>query len=340
LEKEICMPKTESPVPTIDQYLGEPLRVGAPDLAGPLTVFPIFGPAPQLEYVAFAQGRTAGVIIKELESGPSVRDLVVENPTGTAVLLYEGEEVLGAQQNRNFDTSVLIPAGERLQVPVSCMEAGRWDASRHAEEFRPAPQTADPTLRRHKAQQAHKSLAVGAGPRADQGEVWSEIDERHEREGSISQSRAMHDVYELRRDDLDELTPSIQLHDGQCGAMVLIAGRFAVLDLVSRPEAFAVLHGPLLQGYGLDALAAESAELPPSDEIERLLGSITNARAAERDGIGLGRDLRFEAGEIVGSGLVAGEELIQLTAFGADSAGRDAGEQSLPTRIRRPSQRR
>ena len=331
------MPKTQSPTPTISQYLGEPLRVGKPDLAGPLTVFPIFGPAPQLEYVAFAQGRTAGVIIKELESGPSVRDLVVENPTRTAVLLYEGEEVLGAQQNRNFDTSVLIRAGERLQVPVSCMEAGRWDASRHAEEFRPAPQTADPTLRRHKARQAQENIAAGAESRADQDAVWSEIDELHEREGSISESRAMHDVYELRRDDLDELTRSIQLRDGQCGAMVLIAGRFAVLDLVSRPEAFAVLHGPLLQGYGLDALAAESAELPPSDEIERLLESIMNARASERDGIGLGRDLRFEAGEIVGSGLVAGEELIQLTAFGADS---DASEQSLPTRIRRPSRRR
>ncbi len=158
------MPKTESPTPTISQYLDEPLRVGEPDLAGPLTVFPIFGPAPQLEYVAFAQGRTAGVIIKELESGPSVRDLVVDNPTRTAVLLYEGEEVLGAQQNRNFDTSVLIPAGERLQVPVSCMEAGRWDASRHAEEFRPAPQAADPTLRRQKARQAQESLAAGAGP--------------------------------------------------------------------------------------------------------------------------------------------------------------------------------
>ncbi len=129
----------------------------------------------------------------------------------------------------------------------------------------------------------------------------------------------MHDVYELRRDDLAELTRPIQLHDGQCGAMVLIAGRFAVLDLVSRPDAFALLHGPLLQGYGLDALAAESAELPSSDEIERLLESITNARAAERDGIGLGRDLRFEAGEIVGSGLIAGEELIQLTAFGDEA---------------------
>ena len=35
-----------------------------------------------------------------------MNDLVVVNPTAVAVLLYEGEEVLGAQQNRTFDVSV------------------------------------------------------------------------------------------------------------------------------------------------------------------------------------------------------------------------------------------
>lgn len=34
--------------------------------------------------------------------------------------------------------------GGRLTVPVSCVEAGRWDGSRHGEVFTPAPQTANP----------------------------------------------------------------------------------------------------------------------------------------------------------------------------------------------------
>ena len=34
----------ETAVPTLTAYLAEPLEVGAPDIAGPLAVFPLFGP--------------------------------------------------------------------------------------------------------------------------------------------------------------------------------------------------------------------------------------------------------------------------------------------------------
>ena len=42
--------------------------------------------------------------------------------------------------------------------------------------------------------------------------------------------------------------------DGQLGALVAIGGRFSVLDWVGRADVFAALHGPLVQGYALDAL--------------------------------------------------------------------------------------
>src|SRR3954470_19961804 len=137
-------------LPTLHDHLAEPLRVGAPDVRGPLAVFPLFGPPPRLDYRSFAQASALGVSITELEGGASVNDLFVVNPLDKPVLLYEGEEVLGAQQNRTFDVSVLVPAQTSLQVPVSCVEHGRWDGSRHAEVFSPAPQAAYPTLRRRK----------------------------------------------------------------------------------------------------------------------------------------------------------------------------------------------
>ena len=131
------MSATESALPTLADFLAEPLRVGEPDVHGPLAVFPLFGPDPRSSYVAFAQARRAALLVKELEGGASVNDLVVHNPTRRAVLLYEGEEVLGAQQNRTFDVSVLVAAGAQLRVPVSCVEPGRWDGARHGEAFTP-----------------------------------------------------------------------------------------------------------------------------------------------------------------------------------------------------------
>src|SRR4051812_36435747 len=166
------MLSTADRVNRLSRYLAEPLRLGQPAAAGALAVFPIFGAAPRLRYRALSQALPRGLVVRELESGASVNDLAVRNPTDETVLLYEGEEVLGAQQNRIFDVSVLVAAQSRLTVPVSCVEAGRWDGSRHGEAFAAAPQAAHPDLRRAKARAVRARLAVGQDARAVQGEVW------------------------------------------------------------------------------------------------------------------------------------------------------------------------
>src|SRR3954449_11838537 len=155
------MSAVEPALPTLNDVLPAPLRVGAPDVHGPLAVFPLFGPPPVVDYVAFADGCARGVVVKELADAASVNDLVVVNPTEVAVLLYEGEEVLGAQQNRTFDVSVLVGAGTSVRVPVSCVEHGRWDGPRPRQAVPPPPQAAYPSLRRMKNRAAHARVAAG-----------------------------------------------------------------------------------------------------------------------------------------------------------------------------------
>ena len=325
------MPIEQTAVPTLHDHLAEPLRVGAPDVHGPLAVFPLFGPPPSLNYVPFAQAAALGVAIKELADGASVNDLVVINPLDKPVLLYEGEEVLGAQQNRTFDVSVLVPARSQLPVPVSCVEHGRWDHTRHAEAFAPAPQAAYPALRRMKNRAASVAAEAGLAARAVQSEVWAEVAHKSERMAAASPTGAMHDIYEQHRDGVRACEAAISLHDGQLGAVAAIGGTITVLDHVSRPDAFAALHGPLLHGYALDALEASEGAPPRTDEVEAFVASVLTARVSQRDGIGLGRDVRFANG----AALVAGDELIQLTAFGADD-----DQPARSARIRRPSRRR
>jgi ARG and Rhodanese-Phosphatase-superfamily-associated Protein domain len=333
------MPATEPTLPALSDFLAAPLRVEEPDVHGPLAVFPLFGPPPVAEYVAFADGCARGVIVKELDEGASVNDLIVLNPTDVAVLLYEGEEVLGAQQNRTFDVSVLVPAGRSQRVPVSCVEQGRWDGARHGEAFAPAPQAAYPSLRAMKNRAAHARVSAGLEARAEQGEVWREVAAKSSRMDVASSTGAMHDIYEDRRDGLHGFEAAIERREGQTGALVAIAGRIAVLDHVSRPDAFATLHGPLVQGYALDALEAATgvaAPPPPSlDAAQAFVEQLAAARVTQHDGIGLGRDARFATAGVAGAGLVAGEELVQLTAF-ADAP----GTPSPRARIRRPSRRR
>src|SRR5690348_6524271 len=126
---------------TLAPHLAAQITVAEPTVVGPLAVFPLIADrSPSLCYVSFAEARQRGAAVKELSGAASVNDLMVHNPLDVSVLLYEGEEVLGAQQNRTFDVSVLVAPRSELHVPVSCVEAGRWDGGRHDEAFDLAPQ--------------------------------------------------------------------------------------------------------------------------------------------------------------------------------------------------------
>ena len=325
-------------MPTIAPHLAVQITVAEPSVVGSLAVFPLIADRePSVRYVSFAEAVQRGVAVKELDGGASVNDLTVHNPLDVPVLLYEGEEVLGAQQNRTFDVSVLVAANSVLKVPVSCVEAGRWDGARRDEAFAPAPQAANPRLRQMKNTQARASLAAGLEARAVQGEVWREVADTAGRHGVDSHTGAMHDVFERRREQLDAIARAVEMNCSQVGMLAAIGGRFVVLDHVSEVEAFAALHGPLVQGYALDALEAPDAPPPSIDDARDFIELMLGAPCTPGPAVGLGEGLRFAFGGLAGTGLICEGEVVTLTAF-ADEPGQ-AGP-AVAGRVRRPSRRR
>ena len=176
-------------------------------------------------------------------AGDDVNDLVVHNPLELPVLLYEGEEVHGAQQNRTVDVSVLVPPPtSTLRVPVSCVEQGRWDHRRHAEPFAPAPQTAYPELRRLKNEQRARAARGRRRAARRPGPGVAGDRAKSARHGARSDTGALHDVFEHRRDMIDRVRAEIEMKCSQVGMLAAIGGRFVVLDYVSDVEAFAALQ--------------------------------------------------------------------------------------------------
>lgn len=313
------------------------LILGDPQVAGPLAVYPVRATqTPRLDYRSLAAASQRGAFVKERDGGASVRELIVDNPTDLPLLVYEGEEVLGAQQNRTFDVSILVAARSRLQVPVSCVEQGRWDGTRAAESFAPAPQAADPGLRRVKRARANERAAVGAPARADQGEVWQTVAARLTEHGVASPSSAMNDVYESRRHDLDELVGAVHPIEDQIGALATISGRPVALDLVSRADVLADLLPRLAQGYALDALGAAEGPVDPATA-HAFLASALHAPRAGLPTTGMGEAVRLVSPDVVGSGLEHEAELIALSAFLSDEPPTTYGP---PAPVARPSRRR
>lgn len=322
----------------LENALTDTVSVAEPDVVGPLAVFPLIGTQrPALRYLAFAQAVARGVSVRELPEDASVNALLVANPLEQPVLLYEGEEVLGAQQNRTIDDSGLVPPGMELQVPVHCVEAHRWDASRSGEAFAPAPQVAYPDFRRAKSELKRQRQHAAVRASAEQGAVWSMVAEKAQRHGVASPTAALHDVFERRREQLSALAGAVAVRPGQVGMLAAIGGRFVVVDYISDPGAFAALHAPLVQGYALDAVESKETDPPTLSGAGFFLEALCDVDPVRTEGlaprtVGLGKLVRVDSPHAAGTALVHDGERIALTAF--------AHRPRPSARVRRPSRRR
>lgn len=60
--------------------------------------------------------------VKEVDEGGSVPELKVINKAKVSVLLLDGEELVGAKQNRVVNTTILLKKESETIIPVSCTE--------------------------------------------------------------------------------------------------------------------------------------------------------------------------------------------------------------------------
>ena len=279
--------------------------------------------SPVAEYATLEDALPLGLRIDEVSEAGVVPELAVTNPTDANVLLYDGEELLGAKQNRILNVTVLVGAKSTLAIPVSCVEEGRW--SRSSASFASAPHAAHPELRRRKATRlSAEPLARGLA----QADVWNEVREKSARMGVDSSTGAQADLFRSREDELRELERAFPLQPGQCGALLAL-GDDLCLDYVSRPTAFARLYPKLRAGYLLDGLERLGRTPAPSKRLTGFLKSVGAATRARQRSAGLGEDLRLHGDRVVGSGLELEGELLQLCAFTSDERG---GQIARPSR--------
>ena len=303
------------------------IQIGDPVAHRGVAIAPLFPRRqPRAAYVTLEEALPLGLRVTEVDAAGSVPELRVANPLESKVLLYDGEELLGAKQNRILNVTVLVPAGSETTVPVSCVEEGRWHARSAA--FSPAAHAAYPELRRRKAERLSAApLERGIA----QAAVWDEVRAKSARMQVDSATGAQADIYRSREDDLAALRRAFPLQRGQSGALLALGDRLC-LDYVSRPDAFARLYPKLLDGYLLDAL--EALDGKAGAETDAFLTALEGAARSRRPSAGLGEDVRLLGAGVVGSGLELDGELVQLCAFTSDGGGAAA-----PTRIMRPSRR-
>ncbi|MGD1987399.1 MAG: hypothetical protein PVH74_15155 [Desulfobacterales bacterium] len=325
----------------INEYIGG-LKLGRKQSYKNLTVFALLSDyAANADYLTLDEALSGDLIdVVEKDEDGTVPELKVVNKSDRMVLILDGEELVGAKQNRIVNTTVLIAGNTTTVIPVSCVEEGRW--SYKSDKLYSEKRMMSSKLRASKADQVRYSLGNSGKFRSNQAEIWNDVEELAFDLDAASPSMAMAAIYQKEAPTINKYAEHFDLTDSQVGAVFMINGKVAGMDCFGKPETFSKVFEKLVQSYALDAIDSagkdgEKTKKGTKGATARFVEASAGCRVEAHQSVGLGTDCRLDSDDSTGFALAHDKQVLHMSLF-ARSA--ENNRQSPGSRMIRFSQRR
>ncbi len=286
-------------------------RIGEPYFLRNLVIYPIIGTG-NGNYLSIEEARDRGVLF--LNDTGVVNEAELDFEGGGRLFVLDGEEIIGALQNRVFNTSMVASKPVSARVPVTCVEQNRWSGNR---EFHHSGVVAYPSLRSILASSVTQSLKLNKSFKSDQSAIWKSVRSTLKSFRVKSVTSSMHDAYSTLRDDIDRFVEDAEFSEDTKGFIVVAGKKILGMDIFVGPGLFKKMSKKLLRGYALEAL--ESMMYGPGDfkeaEIQNFIDYVFSRDYMVADGVIEGQELRFADKKAVAHALKLNNEVIHFAAF-------------------------
>ena len=246
--------------------------------------------------------------VKECEHS-TVNTLIVKNNSVTPLLLVDGEEIIGGDQNRIVNATILIAPNSEEKIPVNCTEHGRWA---YKSEFKQSEYMANYRTR------SAKEKAVRANMSGQQA-VWDSINDLEMSRSFSSPTQAMSESYENLKVDLDEFISNFKAVDGQTGAVIIIDGEIKGFELFLNSQIYHEYHEKILKSYLIDTDINDSIFTIDTEVARDLIVEALSVEYAAKKSNGLEEAFEFENSEGLGTAYLYKDELIHMSYFKNDT---------------------
>ena len=294
------------------------LKPGAPVTHEGITLIPIFAPEGRGSTIKIAGDE---LVVTELAS-PTVPQLQVHNPTPNDVLIPAGKILSGGRQTRVVNVSIVVPAGATLDIPVSCVEAGRWSG---IARFADSRRFASRRVRETKARSVKRNIELHKDKSSAQGAVWSAISQELNMRGVKSEDSLFLDVDQ----QLDRRSDRVQVVDkfirdgvqaGQVGVAVAHGEKILGVEVFPSTDALRIAWEGIVRAAVLDAdeFSSKPEALDAARGIaalEKFLSEVAATEGTLSDGVGRGTEVHVETPAYVAHGLRVDGELVYCNAF-------------------------
>jgi|SRR5579872_5555777 len=312
------------------------LDAGVPVAFRNLTMFPLVGPDAGVgNYMTLDEAlERKAVRITEVSESGSVPELRLVNDGEASVLLIDGEELVGAKQNRTLNITILAPAHATVALPVTCVEAGRW--AHASAEFASESRAHYAAGRAMKHASVTESLRTRGIRSADQGEVWADISAKAARMSACSETSAMAALYERHETSMEAFVEAMPPLPRQRGALFAIGGEIVGFDLFDCAATLGKLLPKIVRSYALDAMDSRAEQpAPPTEAVRAFLSRAAAGETRSFDAVGLGTDLRLEAPGLAGGALEVDGRIVHLGVFARACSAAEASASLSRASIRR-----
>jgi hypothetical protein len=285
------------------------IKVGRPRKHGNLTLYPILIEdvrVPDVDLTLDEAMERELLSIRELDP-PEVNRVRLVSKAKEPILVMGGEMLAGAKQDRIVGDDMIVPPRADLEIPVFCVEHGRWVAK--SESFGSAKFLATRDVRVARAS-------------ADQGEVWSKVAEAQERLAAPSETGALRSLQDsaIVQDRIKPYRRALAEFPGEVakarGVVACVGDEIIAADLFASRAIFAQLWPKLLDSYITDAVERElQGSSPDGVRIRKWLDGLASADKSlkKTPGDGLLYELRGES--LIGSALVYDEAVVHIELF-------------------------
>jgi hypothetical protein len=277
-----------------------------------------------LEYLTLGENGVNGMVsLEETTTAGTVGRLRVCNRSDQRVFILDGTTLTGSKQNRVVNLSVLLAPQSVTDIPVSCVERGRWWYT--TQSFSPS-MPCDAGLRGKMCAGATASLKQSKQVHVDQAAVWSHVDRMLGAAGAYSATQAYHAAFAQWDETLSDYHANLPLPDGASGVAVEVEGAFEVLDLFDKSDTLRKLWPRLVRSYSVAAINPFAAR-GQTASLKAFLEEAMEARPEAFESIGIGTTARIETPTAVGAALLYSDAIVHLSLF-ANGAARTQHQQS------------
>ena len=226
-----------------DINLNPGIELLKPQVHENIAIIPLKTERTYIDILTLKKGLELGLVeVKECETS-QVNTVIVKNHSVTPLILIDGEEIIGGDQNRIVNSTILIDAESEMKIPVSCSEKHRWA---YKSEFKHSDYIANYKTRRAKEYASRVSSSF-------QDVIWSSIDSLEMEQDYASPTSAMDGSYENIKASHNEILKQFKVIAGQTGVLIMVDGEIKGFELFLNSEIYREFHEKILKSYLIDS---------------------------------------------------------------------------------------